>query len=193
MDKKNINTRDLLQTLDGIAEKIPEKVARILKYIAIAIFFILLVSYGYSGWQKGLSMAEPEGQKIAEDTKSLFYEDLEKNYNRKKKNIRFHEMNTGMETTFEKEYEFYTEKPDTGISRELTNPLEEEKSKRGNIVDTIQDSDKMVSDPAVIPGKMTAEDEAAISEHSNEDVLKPQKAKPEKGSERKRKLLMPGE
>lgn len=210
MDIKNdISAGKILGILDGIVEKIPDPIASILKKIAIVILIVLLLYSAFRGWQKGSGLAEPEGQKIAEDTRSLFYEDLEKAYNRKKKNIQFSEMNEEVlqGQNYKKEYEYYSEKPAPSLVKEKPDLLQaekngrldsgkERKATRPEIMDTIKDTENQVIDQIDkksfdLPGKMTPEDESELKEKSDFDIIKPKKKKLNSDSERKRKLLMP--
>lgn len=91
-DPKDIDPGKTLHSLDGLANKIPEDIAKLLKKIAVSLFgFFLLVAI-YYGWTLGYSDSPQEGLKLAEDTKSIFREEIEKEYNRKRKNIRISEV-----------------------------------------------------------------------------------------------------
>lgn len=88
MDFKKIKPRDVLGFLDDLVAKIPESIASLFRKLMIGIL-ILAVGYAiYWGYLIGVGSAEQEGQELAKDTKSLFQEDIEREYNRKRKNIR---------------------------------------------------------------------------------------------------------
>jgi hypothetical protein len=90
MDLKKIKVSDGLDFIDGLIEKIPERVSDVLKKFAITIFAITTVYVAYTSYQKGKDLAVQEGQDLAKDTKMLFYEEVERAYNHKKKGgIRF--------------------------------------------------------------------------------------------------------
>ncbi|NCN08349.1 MAG: hypothetical protein GW938_00755 [Leptospira sp.] len=87
LDPKGIDPSKALGALDSLANKIPDDIAKLLKKIAIALFAFFLMVAAYYGWTIGYGDTQAEGLKLAEDTKSMFYEDLERDYNRKRKNI----------------------------------------------------------------------------------------------------------
>jgi hypothetical protein len=87
LEPKNIDPTKALGALDNLANKIPEDIAKLLKKIAITLLGFFLIVAAYYGWTIGYSDTQQEGLKIAEDTKSIFMEDIEREYNRKRKNI----------------------------------------------------------------------------------------------------------
>lgn len=87
LEPKNIDPSKALGALDNLANKIPEDIAKLLKKIAITLLGFFLIVAAYYGWTIGYSDTQQEGLKIAEDTKSIFMEDIEREYNRKRKNI----------------------------------------------------------------------------------------------------------
>ncbi|MCG9876744.1 MAG: hypothetical protein MH321_18360 [Leptospiraceae bacterium] len=87
IDPKGIDPTKALGALDSLANKIPDDIARLLKRIAVALFAFFLLVAAYYGWTIGYGDTQAEGLKLAEDTKSMFYEDLERDYNRRRKNI----------------------------------------------------------------------------------------------------------
>lgn len=88
MDFKKIKPKDVLGFLDDLVAKIPESIASIFRKLMIGVLLIAL-GYGiYWGYLVGVGSAKQEGQELAKDTKSLFQEDIEREYNRKRKNIR---------------------------------------------------------------------------------------------------------
>lgn len=88
MDFKKIKPNDILGYLDELVAKIPESISTLLTKIMIAILVLSLCYAGYWGYKQGQGSATQEGQELAKDTKSLFLEDIEREYNRKRKNIR---------------------------------------------------------------------------------------------------------
>lgn len=87
-----IDPKKALGSLDGLANKIPEDVANLLKKIAVVLFVFFALIAAYYGWTLGYGGSAPEGLKLAEDTKSIFKEDIEREYNRKRKNIRLSDI-----------------------------------------------------------------------------------------------------
>lgn len=82
---------EYFEILDNLARKIPENISSILTKIVIGIF-VATASYGiYYSVKLGLSSAKEEGTELARDTKSMFLEDIEREYSRKRKNIRMHD------------------------------------------------------------------------------------------------------
>ena len=108
---KNINFGKILNFLDSLVEKIPEQVTTLLKFVffaSIAVGAFYGISYGC---QMGKSRASQSGQDLAKDTRTLFREEIEKDYNRKRKNIRMPSPEDLIEDTDYKqkmEYEFHS-------------------------------------------------------------------------------------
>ncbi|WCL50414.1 LIC_11485 family protein [Leptospira sp. GIMC2001] len=92
LDTTGIDPKKALGALDNLANKIPDDIAKLLKKIAIALFAFFVCVAAYYGWNLGYGDTSAEGLKIAEDSKSLFIEDLEREYNRKRKNIRISDV-----------------------------------------------------------------------------------------------------
>lgn len=88
MDIKKIKPADVLGTLDNLVAKIPESIANILRNIAFLIFGVVLCYVAYNAFIYGYGLAKQEGHELARDTKSIFLEEIERDYNRKRKNIR---------------------------------------------------------------------------------------------------------
>jgi hypothetical protein len=88
MDIKKFKPSDILDFLDGLVAKVPENIATLFRYVMIAIFSFCVFYAIYWGYQRGYASAKEEGQELARDTKSLFTEEIEREYNRKRKNIR---------------------------------------------------------------------------------------------------------
>jgi hypothetical protein len=95
MDIKKFKPKDLLPIIEGLLEKIPDHVADLIKKFFIFIFAIAILYAMYSGYQDGFASAKEEGQELAKDTKTLFLEEIERSYNRKRVGIR---MNSFSET-----------------------------------------------------------------------------------------------
>ncbi|MEM7182826.1 MAG: hypothetical protein AAF518_18080 [Spirochaetota bacterium] len=89
---KSIDLKKFFLFLDDLARKVPENVASFLRMIAILVFILLLGFAAYYGWQKGTGQATQEGQDLAKDTRTLFQEEIEKDYNRRRTDIRMPSM-----------------------------------------------------------------------------------------------------
>lgn len=85
---KKFDLKKVLPVLDSLVERIPESITSILKKVAIAIFGILAAVAIYYGIDFGRGLAQQEGQELAKDTKTLFREEIEREYNRRRKDIR---------------------------------------------------------------------------------------------------------
>ncbi len=88
----DIDPRKALGNLDALANKVPEDIAKLLRKIAVALFVFFLIIAAYYGWTLGYGENNTEGLKIVEDQKSMFREDIEREYNRKRKNIRLSDI-----------------------------------------------------------------------------------------------------
>lgn len=90
MDIKKINIKpvDVSGKINELIDKIPESVSSLLKKIGIALFVIGCLGAMYNGYTEGFSSAKEEGMELARDTKTLFLEEIERNYNRKRKDVR---------------------------------------------------------------------------------------------------------
>jgi hypothetical protein len=88
MDFKKIKPNDVLGFLDELVAKIPESISSLLTKVMIGILVLSIIYAAYYGYKRGYGSARQEGQELAKDTKSLFLEDIEREYNRKRKNIR---------------------------------------------------------------------------------------------------------
>ncbi len=114
MNLKNIDPRNILSFLDELANKVPEKIASIITKVLIAILGVILIAAAYYGWNIGKEIAPEEGQSLADDTKSLFYEDIQREYNRKRRDVRMPDLNSALsESKYQNsmEYEYSTKNP----------------------------------------------------------------------------------
>ncbi|MDZ4725916.1 MAG: hypothetical protein SH817_07155 [Leptospira sp.] len=85
--KVNVDPKKMLGAADGLVDKIPPQVASLLKKIAVSLLVFFLLMAIYSGWSKGWENATPEGLQLASDTRSLFVTEIEKEYNRSRKDV----------------------------------------------------------------------------------------------------------
>ncbi|MCE9498922.1 MAG: hypothetical protein K8R21_00135 [Leptospira sp.] len=91
MNLKGFNPSGILPFLDVLANKVPPGIASIIKKVLMAILGIFAIAMAYYGWMLGKDNANQEGQSLAETTRSLFLEDIEREYNRKRRDIRMPE------------------------------------------------------------------------------------------------------
>ncbi|MCB1191720.1 MAG: hypothetical protein H7A23_17415 [Leptospiraceae bacterium] len=102
---KKFEFKKILSFFDELAERIPENITSILKKIAIGILGILAVIAIYYGIGIGRSLAQQEGQELAKDTKMLFREEIEREYNRKRKDIRMPDTSRFLDNDDSHKYE----------------------------------------------------------------------------------------
>ncbi|GBF50775.1 hypothetical protein LPTSP4_23020 [Leptospira ryugenii] len=88
LPKVNVDPKKVLGAADGLVGKIPPQVAALLRKIAIALLIFFLLMAIYTGWTRGWENATPQGLQLASDTRSLFAMELEKEYNRSRKDVR---------------------------------------------------------------------------------------------------------
>lgn len=88
MELKKITPGSALGFIDGLIEKIPEKFMIHIRRVFYLIGATILVYAVYFGAEKGYGSATQEGQELGKDTKTLFQEEIERNFNRKRKGVR---------------------------------------------------------------------------------------------------------
>ncbi|MBP7280822.1 MAG: hypothetical protein KBA66_04560 [Leptospiraceae bacterium] len=131
MDFKKIKPNDVLGFLDDLVAKIPESISSLLTKMMIGILVCSILYAIYFGYQKGYGSAEQEGQQLAEDTKSLFLEDIEREYNRKRKNIRMPSSDSFLNEEIyktPKQYESYERNKEAGNLISPDDSLQEKES-----------------------------------------------------------------
>lgn len=104
----SLNLVKLIQWVDEQINKIPDEMATIGKRIALGILLFLLVVAAYYGWNLGMERATPAGLEIGKDTKSLFMEEVEGEYNRKRKNIQMGDLEISNSEELKMDYEKYS-------------------------------------------------------------------------------------
>jgi hypothetical protein len=92
MNLKSLSPFQILRSIDDMLRKIPDDIAALLKKIGISLFVFFISVAAYYGWTLGYSDNHSEGLKLAEDTKTMFLQDIEREYNRKRKNIRLRDV-----------------------------------------------------------------------------------------------------
>jgi hypothetical protein len=85
--KKKINMGAVLPFLDGLANKVPQEIADLIKKILLLTLIFLLIGAAVYGWFEGVKSATPLGMKIETDARSLFIETMEREYNRTRRDI----------------------------------------------------------------------------------------------------------
>lgn len=127
--KINIKPGDIFGKINDLADKIPDNVAKTLKMVGISIFVIGCLISIFNGYQEGFANAKEEGMELAKDTKSLFLEDIERTYNRKRKDVRAGgDLNNLLSTEDYKPQKFYQSYERESDTREGNQPLLETKS-----------------------------------------------------------------
>lgn len=109
--KVNVDTKKMMGAVDGLVDKIPPQVASLLKKIAITLFVFFLLMGIYTGAKKGWENATPEGLQLASDTRSLFSMEIEKEYNRSRKDVRMSDPeDVKYEANHRMQFEFVSER-----------------------------------------------------------------------------------
>ncbi|MCB1141104.1 MAG: hypothetical protein H7A24_02090 [Leptospiraceae bacterium] len=125
MDIKNLKPKDILPLIDGLLEKIPDPIASILKKFAATVLGIFVLYAAYVGWSAGYSSIKEEGQELAKDTKTMFLEDIERSYNRKRSDIRMGggDISEALSTeSFQPEKEYLSSRRDSSLNPGLVPP-----------------------------------------------------------------------
>ncbi|TGL55738.1 hypothetical protein EHQ59_02830 [Leptospira kemamanensis] len=124
--KVNVDTQKMMGAVDGLVDKIPPQVQDLLKKIAIALFLFFLIMAIYIGWSHGWENAKPQGQQLAQDTRSLFITEIERDYNRKRKDVRMSDPeDLRYESNRRMQFDFLSEQESNGYSHD-TIPEEQE-------------------------------------------------------------------
>lgn len=124
--KVNVDTQKMMGAVDGLVDKIPPQVQDLLKKIAIALFVFFLIMAIYIGWSNGWENAKPQGQQLAQDTRSLFIMEIERDYNRKRKDVRMSDPeDLKYESNRKMQFDFLSERESNGYTHD-TIPEEQE-------------------------------------------------------------------
>jgi len=114
--KVNVDTKKMLGAVDSLVDKIPPQIQSLLRKIAIGLFIFFLIMAIYTGWSKGWEGAKPQGLQLAQDTRSLFLMEVERDYNRKRKDVQMtNPEDLSYESNRKMQFDFVSE-------REQTNP-----------------------------------------------------------------------
>jgi hypothetical protein len=109
MDLKKIKPNDVLGFLDNLISKIPDSIAKVIRNVFIGLFTFIAIYVVYKATIFGWGLAKQEGHELARDTKSIFLEEVEREYNRKRKNIKMPDSSFVEEDLYKikKKYEPY--------------------------------------------------------------------------------------
>ncbi len=124
--KVKVDPKKVMGLIDGLVEKIPPQVQDLIKKAALTIFAFLMLFGIYTGWSDGWESAKPQGLQLAQDTRSLFLEEIERDYNRRRKDV---QMTTPEENDFatQRKMEFeFTQDREGQISKQNLIPEESE-------------------------------------------------------------------
>ncbi|EMY60851.1 LIC_11485 family protein [Leptospira terpstrae] len=117
--KVNVDTQKMMGAVDGLVDKIPSQVQDLLKKIAISLFVFFLIMAIYVGWTNGWENAKPQGMQLAQDTRSLFLTEIERDYNRKRKDVRMSDPeNLKYESNRKMQFDFISERESNGYSHD---------------------------------------------------------------------------
>ncbi|MCX7999094.1 MAG: hypothetical protein N3A69_09115 [Leptospiraceae bacterium] len=158
MNLRKINIYKMRDFLDGLIEKIPPRILTPIIHTMYVLAGIMILYGIYFGAKLGYASAKQEGQELGKDTKTLFQEEVERTYNRKKRGLTTASDNSSVyiESTHEIEKIFPTqESPNSEISKpqedlmkkdeefrpkqELTGPPLEDISKPSKLPPTKED------------------------------------------------------
>ncbi|TGL39844.1 LIC_11485 family protein [Leptospira perdikensis] len=124
--KVNVDTQKMMGAVDGLVDKIPSQVQDLLKKIAISLFVFFLIMAIYVGWTNGWENAKPQGMQLAQDTRSLFLTEIERDYNRKRRDVRMSDPeDLKYESNRRMQFDFISERESNGYSHD-TIPEEQE-------------------------------------------------------------------
>lgn len=132
---------NLRVSIDQVLGNLPPNVVKTIGNAALALAVLVAVVLGWFSFQKGLALAGEEDQAKELDRKALFLEDIEREYNRKRKDVRWSDPSYSDSGSSSLEIERYGwEKPKMEPSAPKTE-LEES--------DTIRNSKMKEGDPRV--------------------------------------------
>ncbi len=124
----DLNFKDKLQSgmssIDNLSRNLPPQVQKTLLYTGISLAVLGVSLAILVGVQRGKEGAAFEDQAKELDRKALFLEDIERNYNRKRKSIRYSDPDlSGLEDSSSLEIDRYErEKPKSGLLPESNSP-----------------------------------------------------------------------
>lgn len=105
------------QSVDGILGGLPPQTVKMIGKAALALAALIALALGWFSFQKGLEMAGEEDRAKVLDRKALFLEDIEREYNRKRKDVHWSDPSLRDSSTSSFDIERYSqEKPKDGPS-----------------------------------------------------------------------------
>nr|WP_275067306.1 hypothetical protein [Leptospira bandrabouensis] len=109
----------MMGAVDGLVDKIPPQIQDLLKKIAISLFAFFLIMAIYVGWTNGWESAKPQGLQLAQDTRSLFLTEIERDYNRKRKDVRMSDPeDLKYESNRRMQFDFISERESNGYTHD---------------------------------------------------------------------------
>ncbi len=118
--KVNVDTKKMMGAVDGLVDKIPPQVQDLLRKIAITLLIFFLLMGVYIGWSKGWESAKPQGMQLAQDARSMFITEIERDYNRKRKDVRMSDPeDLKYESNRKMQFDFVSERESVGVRREM--------------------------------------------------------------------------
>ncbi|EMI71914.1 hypothetical protein MAL08_11385 [Leptospira noguchii] len=125
----DLNIKDKFQSgfssIDNLSRNLPPQVQKTLLYTGISLAVLGIALAALIGIQRGKEGAAFDDQAKELDRKTLFLEDLERNYNRKRRSIRYSDPDLSFtgESSSNLEIDRYErEKPKDRLLPELNNP-----------------------------------------------------------------------
>lgn len=124
----DLNLKDKLQSgfssIDSVSRNLPPQVQKTFLYTGISLAVLGVSLAALIGIQRGKEGAAFDDQAKELDRKALFLEDIERNYNRKRKSIRYGDPNLSLtEESSQLEIDRYErEKPKDGLLQESNIP-----------------------------------------------------------------------
>ncbi|TGN02010.1 LIC_11485 family protein [Leptospira dzoumogneensis] len=101
-------------SIDQVLGNLPPKVVKTIGTAALSLAVLVALVLGWFSFQKGLAMAGEEDQAKELDRKALFLEDIEREYNRKRKDVRWSDPSYSESGSSSLDIERYSlEKPKT--------------------------------------------------------------------------------
>ncbi|MDF3818962.1 hypothetical protein P3G55_03565 [Leptospira sp. 96542] len=180
--KVNVDTKKMMGAATGLVDKIPPQIQDLIRKIVISLFFFFLIMAIYIGWSKGWENAKPQGMQLAQDTRSLFMMEIEKDYNRKRKDVRMsdpedltYESNRRMQFDFISEREM-GEKPKETLAEEKDFLGKEYDFRNQKTMDSTippiytPSGDGLIPAPIDVEPRTTSESDRESEQNINDDI-----------------------
>ncbi|PJZ70123.1 hypothetical protein CH373_10090 [Leptospira perolatii] len=171
------------EAIDTIILKLPPKTVKLLALVGVGLALMIAGVASYFSVQKGLEMADKEGQAKTLDRKILFLEDMEREYNRKRKNVQWSDPSLSTDSSSSLDIERYSQdkpkmeqKPSvpSGNLEEGTT-LESTRRKEGDSKVFFPNESEKVSpsEKSSEPGNLQVPSNSGSSPSSSSDLKKP--------------------